>query len=66
MDQLPLENSEKVELEFLVLSKHSYWLLLSKVGFLWGEALIMGKGGVFEILNQFLLERLSSCLNKCV
>jgi hypothetical protein len=33
---------------------------------LWGEVLIMGKGGVFEILNQFLLERLSSCLNKCV
>jgi hypothetical protein len=30
--------------------------LLSKVGFLWGEMLIMGKRGVFEILNQFLLE----------
>jgi hypothetical protein len=29
--------------------------LLSKVGFLWGEVLIMGKRGVFEILNQFLL-----------
>jgi hypothetical protein len=30
--------------------------LLSKVGFLWGEVLIMGKRGVFESLNQFLLE----------
>jgi hypothetical protein len=30
--------------------------LLSKVGFLWGEVLIiMGKRGVFEILNHFLL-----------
>jgi hypothetical protein len=40
--------------------------LLSKVGFLWGEVLIMGKRGVFEILNQFLLESLSLCLNMCV
>ena len=30
--------------------------LLSKVGFLWGEMLIMGKRGIFEILNQFPLE----------
>jgi hypothetical protein len=30
--------------------------LVSKVGFSWGEVLIMGKRGVFEILNQFLLE----------
>jgi hypothetical protein len=30
--------------------------LLSKVGFLWGEVLIMGKRGVFDILNQFFLE----------
>jgi hypothetical protein len=41
----------------------SFWVdktlllsLLSKVGFLWGEVLIMGKRGVFELLNQFLLE----------
>jgi hypothetical protein len=40
--------------------------LLSKVGFLWGEVLIMGKGWVFEILNQFILEWLSLCLNKYV
>jgi hypothetical protein len=41
MDQLPLEIFEKVELEFLVC------LLLSKVGLLWGEGLIMGKRGSF-------------------
>jgi hypothetical protein len=40
--------------------------LLSKVGFLWGEVLIMGKGGVFEILDQTSLEYLSLCLYKCV
>jgi hypothetical protein len=26
------------------------------IGLLWGEVLIMGKGGVFEILDQFPLE----------
>jgi hypothetical protein len=56
MDQLPLENFENNRIELFVLSKYSYWLFLSKVGFLWGEVLIMGKGGVFEILNQFVLE----------
>jgi hypothetical protein len=33
---------------------------------LWGEWLIMGRGGGFEISDQFLLEYLSLCLNKCV
>jgi hypothetical protein len=65
MDQLPLENFEKVELlenfekvelEFLfvkILLFASYCqklvvcLLLSKVGLLWGEGLIMGKRGSF-------------------
>jgi hypothetical protein len=42
MDQLPLENFEKVELEFLFV-KTLLLSLLSKVGFLWGEMLIMGK-----------------------
>jgi hypothetical protein len=37
----------------LVLSKYSYCLLLSKVGLLWGECLIMKKGGVFESLINF-------------
>jgi hypothetical protein len=63
MDQLPLENFEN---RAFVLSKYSYWLFLSKVGFLWGEVLIMGKGGVFEILDQFLLEYFSLCFNMCV
>jgi hypothetical protein len=49
-----------------VLSKLSYCLFLSKVGLLWGECLIMGKRESFWILDQFLLEHLSLCLNKCV
>jgi hypothetical protein len=58
MDQLPLENFEKVELEFLfvkvfVCKNALVCLLLSKVGLLWGEYLIMGKGGVFESLINF-------------
>jgi hypothetical protein len=46
MDQLPLENFEKVELEFLFV-KILVCLLLSKVGLLWGEWLIMGNRGSF-------------------
>jgi hypothetical protein len=53
-----LRDFENSRIELLV----SFWFvktllssLLSKVGFLWGEVLIMGKRGVFEILNQFLL-----------
>jgi hypothetical protein len=40
-------------------------LLLSKVGLLWGEGLIMGKRGSFWIFDQFLLKYLSLCSNKC-
>ena len=47
MDQLPLENFENSRIRAFVLSKYSYWLFLSEVGFLRGEVLIMGKGGVF-------------------
>jgi hypothetical protein len=47
-----------------VLSKYSYCLLLSKVGLLWGECLIMEKRGSFWIFYQFLLKYLSLCLNK--
>jgi hypothetical protein len=46
MDQLPLETFEKVELvelEFFVCQNTLVCLLLSKVGLLWGEGLIMGK-----------------------
>jgi hypothetical protein len=48
MDQLPLEkNFENSRVRAFVLSKYSYCLLLSKVGLLWGEWLIMGKRGSF-------------------
>jgi hypothetical protein len=47
MDQLPLENSENSRVRALVLSKYSYCLLLSKIGLLWGECLIMEKRGSF-------------------
>jgi hypothetical protein len=47
MDQLPLENFENSRVRAFVLSKYSYCLLLSKVGLLWGECLIMGKRGSF-------------------
>jgi hypothetical protein len=53
MDQLPLENFENSRVRVFVLSKLSYCLFLSKVGLLWGECLIMGKGGVFESLINF-------------
>jgi hypothetical protein len=53
MDQIPLENFENSRVRAFVLSKYSYCLLLSKVGLLWGEWLIMGKGGVFESLINF-------------
>ena len=61
-----LENFENSRVRAFVLSKYSCYLLLSKVGLLWGECLIMGKRGSFWILDQFLLEYLSLCLNKCV
>jgi hypothetical protein len=66
MDQLPLEHFENSRVRTFVLSKYSYCLLLSKVGLLWGECLIMGKRESFWIFDQFLLEYLSLCLNKCV
>jgi hypothetical protein len=66
MDQLPLENFENNRIRAFGLSKYSYCILLSKVGLLWGECLIMGKRGSFWIFDQFLLEYLSLCLNKWV
>ena len=46
MDQLPLENIEKVELEFLFV-KILLFVSYCQVGLLWGEGLIMGKRGSF-------------------
>jgi hypothetical protein len=51
MDQLPLENFEKIELEFLFV-KNLLLSPVSKVGLLWGEWLIMGKRrSFFEIFD---------------
>jgi hypothetical protein len=66
MDQLPLEIFEKVELEFLfvkILLFVSYCQKLASYG---ENGWLWEKGGVFEIFDQFLLEQLSLCLNKCV
>ena len=56
MDQLPLERFENNRVEAFWFVKTLLLSLLSKVGFLWGEVVIMGKGGVFEIFDQSLLE----------
>jgi hypothetical protein len=53
MDQLPLKNFEKSRVRVFVCQNTLVCLLLSKVGLLWGEGLIMGKGGVFESLINF-------------
>jgi hypothetical protein len=53
MDQLPLDNFENSRVRAFVLSKYSYGLFLSKIGLLWGECLILEKGGVFESLINF-------------
>ena len=66
MDQLPLENFENSRVRVFVCQNTLVYLLLSKVGLLWGEGVIMGKGGVFELFDQFLLKYLSLCFNKCV
>jgi hypothetical protein len=52
MDQLPLENFENNRIE-LLFSKILLLALFSKVGFMWGEVLIMGKGGVFDYGKNF-------------
>jgi hypothetical protein len=54
MDQLPLVNFENSRVIVFVCQNTRVCLLLSKVGLLWGEGLIMGKGGVFESLINFL------------
>ena len=66
MDQLPLENFENSRVRVFVLSKYSYWLFFVKSWLLVRRSVDFGKRGVFEILNQFLLEWLSLCLNMCV
>jgi hypothetical protein len=63
MDQLPLENSR---IELFGLSKISYCLFCQKLASCGENEWLWEKGGVFEIFDQFLLEQLSLCLNKCV
>jgi hypothetical protein len=53
MDQLPLVNFENSRVIVFVCQNTRVFLLLSKVGLLWGEGFIMGKGGVFESLINF-------------
>jgi hypothetical protein len=55
-----LRNLKIVELEFLVCQN----TLIAKFGLLWGELIIMGKGGVFGSCSISLLEYLSLCTNK--
>ena len=57
---------ENSRIEFFCFVKTLLLSLLSKVGLLWGEVLIMRKGGVFEILDQISLENLSLCLYKWI
>jgi hypothetical protein len=47
MDQLPLENFEKVEIEFLFVKILLFVSYYQKVGLLWEEGLIMRKRGSF-------------------
>jgi hypothetical protein len=47
MDQLPLENFENSRVRTFWFVKNLLLSLLSKVGLLWGEWLIMGKRGSF-------------------
>ena len=52
MDQLPLENFENSRVRVFVCQNTLVCLLLSKVGLLWGECLIMGKRGSFWNLES--------------
>jgi hypothetical protein len=66
MDQLPLENFES-RVRVFGFVKTLLLALIVKSWLLVGRSVDYGKkGGVFEILNQFLPERLSLCLNMCV
>jgi hypothetical protein len=68
MDQLPLENFENSRIELLVCQK-SLIVSFVKSWPLVGRMVDYGKKGEFfksfEIFDQFLLEQLSLCLNKC-
>jgi hypothetical protein len=63
MDQLPHVNFENNRVRTFDLSKYS---IIAKFGLLWGEILIMGKGGVFGSWSISFLDYLSLCPNKWV
>ena len=65
MDQLPLVNFENSRVRVFVCQNTLVLPLIVKSWSLVGEGLIMAKGGVFEIVDQFLLEQLLLCLNEC-
>ena len=60
-----LRDFENSKIELLV-CQNSFIVSLIKSWLLVGRNVDYEKGGVFEILNQFLLEWLSLCLNMCV
>ena len=66
MDQLPLERFENRRVKLLVCQNTLLLSLLSKVGFLWGEVVIMGKRGSFlkSLINLFWNDSLyaSTCV----
>jgi hypothetical protein len=66
MDQLPLENFEKVELEFLFVKIFLFVSYCQKLVSCGENIWLWEIGGVFEIFDHFLFEQLSLCLNKCV
>jgi hypothetical protein len=49
-----------IELELLICQN----TLIAKIGLLWGDSMIMGKGGVFGLCSISLLEYLSLGPNK--
>ena len=53
MDQLPLENFENSRVRVLFVKILLFVSYCQNIGLLWGEGLIMGKGGVFESLINF-------------
>jgi hypothetical protein len=66
MDQLSLENFENNRIELLFCQNTLISSFCQQLASCGEKCWLWEKGGVFEILNQFLLERLSSCLNNCV
>jgi hypothetical protein len=65
-DSYHLRDFENSKIELFVLSKLFYCLYCQKLASCGEKCWLWEKGGVFEILNQILLEWLSLCLSMCV